>query len=158
MQKTRELRDAAPRGSRGAASEAVHRIERDSKAAQRALVKATKDRQRLEATPREIYLRDATRDGIATCLKLTVLMLLEFVLKEYFGGARMEVRTFIEAFGHLPVTVRTTRTQVHYQFDHNPRDPAQSERLRGACAEVTRRQIQVGPRRLRFEIGPPETG
>ena len=74
------------------------------------------------------------------------------------GAARMEVRTFIEAFGHLPVTVRTTRTQVHYQFDHNPRDPAQSERLRGACAEVTRRQIQVGPRRLRFEIGPPETG
>ncbi|MFH0903257.1 MAG: hypothetical protein V2A73_21720, partial [Pseudomonadota bacterium] len=50
-------------------------------------LQAAKDEaQRLATTPREVYVRDTTRDAIVTCLKMTVLMLIEYVLKEYFGG------------------------------------------------------------------------
>ena len=46
--------------------------------------------------PRQIYTRDTGRDTVMTCLKLNALLLLEFVLKEYFGDLRMEWRTFID--------------------------------------------------------------
>jgi hypothetical protein len=103
---------------------------------------------------REIYVRDTTRDGIVTCAKLTVLMLLEFVLKEYFGGLRLEARTFIESFLNLPVTIRESKTEVIYEISDNPRSPESCARLRAACVEASRRTLRANGRRLRFEVVP----
>lgn len=147
-----DLKLATERQLQGAASCAVRRAERDLAAARRSLAKAERELRRLQTTPREIYMRDTTRDGIMTCLKLTVLMLLEFVLKEYFGGLRMEARTFIERYVNLPVTVRKTPTQLVYQLQDNPRSPSQAERLQTACDEVNRRRLQLGRRRIRLEV------
>ena len=60
----------------------------------------------LKTVPEQFYARDTGRDSIMTCLKLTVMALLEFVLKEYLGGAAMEWRTYIEQLVPMPVTVR----------------------------------------------------
>ncbi len=90
---------------------------------------------------------------------MTVLMLLEFVLKEYFGGLRMEPRTFIEAFVHVPVTVRESQREIVYELHENMRSPQQSELLRQACAEITRRELRRGKKRLRFvAVGKVENG
>lgn len=151
-QKIRELWEATERGNRTAANKALQRATRDRKRAERALTSAKKAHQKLQTLPREIYVRDMTRDSIVTCLKLTVLMLIEYVLKEYFGGLRMEARSFIEAFVHLPVTVWETRTSITYQLHDNPRSPELSARLREACAEVNRREIRRGKKGLRFEV------
>jgi hypothetical protein len=151
-QQARRMHETVGKEHRAAAKAAVVRAERDERAAARALEDANVEQQRLATTPREIYVRDTNRDGIVTCAKLTVFMLIEFVLKEYFGDLKMEARTFIENFLNLPVTLRRSKTEVVYQIEDNPRSPANMARLRAACAEVSRRRVRVGGRRLRFEV------
>lgn len=148
------LLEAVEKGQRSAARAGVSRAQRERRAADRTLEAAKKDQQRLATTPREIYVRDTTRDSIATCSKLTVLMLLEYALKEYFDDLHLEARTFIERFVHLPVTIRESKTEVIYEINDNPRSPDDTARLRAACAEVRRRKLRVDGRRLWFEITP----
>jgi hypothetical protein len=152
------LLGAVEKEQRSAARAGVSRAKRERRAADRKLDSAQKEQQRLSTTPREIYVRDTTRDSIATCSKLTVLMLLEYALKEYFGNLHLEARTFIERFVHLPVTIRESKTEVIYEIGDNPRSPDDTARLRAACAEVRRRKIQVDGRYLRFEVAPAGPG
>jgi hypothetical protein len=149
-QGARELLDATGRGGRTAAQNALRAAGSAVRQARKSLAETEVDHRKLESTPREIYVRDTTRDSIATVAKMTVLMLLEFVLKEYLGGQRMEVRTFIEAFVHAPVTVRESQREIVYELHENVRSPQQSELLRQACAEITRRELRRGKKRLRF--------
>jgi hypothetical protein len=111
--------------------------------------------ERLQLMPREIYVRDTGRDSAMTCLKVTALMLLEFVLKEYFGGHTMEWRTFIEQFVMLPVTVRSSRSRVVYQIHANPRQPDRMQQLAAALDEINRRRLRRDERRLVFELLVP---
>ena len=118
----------------------------------RRLHDAEAEQQRQSTKPKEIYVRDTTRDGIVTAAKLTTHMLIEYVLREYFGNLRMEARTFIESIVNLPVTIRTTETETIYEVQDNPRNPKLTSRLRVACAVVTRRKITVDGRTLRFRL------
>ena len=113
---------------------------------------------KLRTTPEQIHERDTGRDSIMTCLKLTVMALLEFVLKQYFGGVAMEWRTFIEQLVPLPVTVRSTKTQCTYQFHANPRNPELMAALDEAVAELSQRALRRGKQRLVFEILPDAGG
>jgi len=157
-QRARLLLEGAGKEQQSAAKENLRHAERDGREAHQRLEEVKKDKERLATMPREIYARDPTRDNIMTCLKMTMLMLLEFVLKEYFGGLRMEIRTFIEELLALPVTVCRSKQQVIYRIQGNPRSPELTERLRVACQEVTRRRIQAGGRRLRLEVAGPAPG
>jgi hypothetical protein len=151
----RALLEAAPKEHRTAARDNLARADADARRAGRKLQAAQDEAKRLATTPREIYVRDTTRDGIVTCLKMTALMLIEYVLKEYFASLRMEVRLFIEDYVCLPVTVRQTARTVVYQIESSPRSPKEkTERLRAACEEATRRGIVADGRRLRFEVTP----
>ncbi|MCP4661407.1 MAG: hypothetical protein GY856_38885 [bacterium] len=109
-------------------------------------------RARLDTLPRTIYERDTGRDSIMTCLKLTLSMLIEFVLREYFGGYGLEWRTFIEQFVALPVTVRTTNNRRLYQIEPNPRQPENMIYLAKALREVNARRIHRDDRLLVFEL------
>jgi hypothetical protein len=140
-------------------SEAVKLAEREHRRTEKTLESARVEQNKLLSTPRTIYVRDTNRDNIMTCLKLTALLLVEFVLKEYFGDVRMEWRTFIEEFNLLPVTVRTSADRVLYQIHPNPRNPRQMGFLQGACEEINRRDIRRGKRLLHYEVlAPPERG
>ena len=81
-----------------------------------------------------------------------MLLLLEYVLKEYFGGLAAEWRTYIEELVALPVTVRTTKTTRLIQIHANPRQPERMKQLHAAMAEVNRRALQSGKHKLRFEL------
>ncbi|MCP4654602.1 MAG: hypothetical protein GY856_04180 [bacterium] len=146
-----ERKDPVARAARELAAKEARRREKG-------LERAEGQLQQLRSMPREIYARDTGRDSIMTCLKMSVLMLIEYVLKEYFGGLRMEWRTFIDQLVALPVTVRTTRHIRRYQIHANPRQPTRMDELRAACAEVTRRRIPVDDRRLVFEVVDPPAG
>ena len=106
----------------------------------------------LETMPDQIYVRDTGRDSVMTCLKLGVLALAEFVLQEYFGGAQMQWRTFIEQFVALPVTVRTRGHCRIFQIHANRRQPEQMARLAAALAEMNRRKISRHHQLLVFEL------
>ena len=78
----------------------------------------------LRTMPEQISQRDTGRDSIMTCLKMTVMALLEFVLKEYFNGTSMEWRTFIEQLVPLPGHGALDRRALHLP------DSPQSEKSR----------------------------
>jgi hypothetical protein len=135
------------------------KVNRQVKTAQRVVKKAEKDFERSHnklvdqcTMPREIYARDPSRDNIMSCLKLNALMLLEFVLKEYFGDLRIQWRTYIEELMALAVTVRTSRSRILYEIHENRRNPAFMEHLRTACAEINRRRLHRDKRLLVFRV------
>jgi hypothetical protein len=144
--------DESSRGQRTEAKALLATTARARRLAERRMETVEREHAALASQPREIYVRDTTRDGIVTCAKLTVLMLIEYVLKEYFGGLRMEPRTFIELFVAVPVTIRETRREVMYEFRANPRSPINTQRLRDACAEVDGRKIRADGKRMRFVV------
>jgi hypothetical protein len=109
-------------------------------------------KERLETMPEQIYARDTRRDSVMTSLKLTVLSLIEFAMQEYFGGLKMQWRTFIEQFVTLPVTVRTTKHRCLYEIHGNPRQPQRMAQLRAALDEMNRRHIKRGKQRLVFDL------
>ena len=125
------------------------------KRTERALAQRQAKAAKLKTLPVMIQQRDTGRDSIMTCLKVTILALTEFVLKEYCGGLRAEWRTFIEALVALPVTVRTTKTRRLFQIHANPRQPALMAQLAEALVEVNGRKIRQGKRLLVFELVEP---
>jgi len=139
---------ASPRELVSAAKNRVRALERSH-------TQANAQLHRLQTMPRQIFARDTGRDNIMTCLKLNVLMLASFVLREYFGGLKMELRTFIEALVTLPVTVRTSSTRVRYQLHANPRKPQLTARLRDACDTINHRRLKTGKQRIFYEVIPP---
>lgn len=138
----------------------VKAAQREKTAAKRTSEKADEYLQKLLSTSRVIYSRDTTRENIATAATLTVLLLIEYVLREYFGGLRISLRTFIEQFLLVPVTVRSTAQQVTYQFHANLRNPKRTEQLRQACEVITAKCLRRSGKLLVFEIIglPQESG
>ncbi len=142
---TRDI-EPAPR------KEANRLAHKESRLTERELKARRDELAKLEARPREIYARDTGRDSTMTCLKLNALMLLEFVLREYFGGLAIEWRTYIEQFVMLPVTVRVTSTRCLYELHANPRQPKRMEKLAAALQEINKRKIRRDDRLLVFKL------
>ena len=82
---------------------------------------AAQEVQRLKTMPQEIYSRDTNRENIVTALTATMMVLIEYVLRNYFGDSKMEYRTFIEHFIHTPTTVRTTRFRTLLPIGRKPK-------------------------------------
>lgn len=140
---------------RATVKQAMKAAEKEKRAAEKVLERATEDRQEKLTIPRVIFKRDTTREDIATVATMTVMMLIEHVLKEYFGSLKMEFRTFIEHFVNMPVTTITTRSRITYRIEGNPRNPERTEQARVACAEATRRKLRCDGRLLLFEVVDP---
>ena len=137
---------AAPR------RQALALADADIRSKTRKLEQRGQARKRLESQPDEIFVRDTRRDSVMTCLKLTVLSLIEFTLQEYFGGAKMQWRTFIEQFVALPVTVRTSKHRCVYEILANPRQPTRMAQLSAALDEMNGRGLRRGERLLVFKL------
>lgn len=130
-------------------------VKAELRAANKSLETAEQELVDLQSTPREIFQRDTTRENIVTAATMNALLLIEYVLREYFGSVRMELRTFIEHFVHTPVTIVTTATEIRYRIQLSPRNPQRAEQMRKACEEATRRAIKRDGRLMVFEAIPP---
>lgn len=126
---------------------------RATKAAQRT---AKKDLEAIRTTPREIYTRDTARENVVTALMVTAFTLIEFVLREYCVNLGMELRTFIEHFVYLPVTMVTSDTEIRYRIHLSARNSIRADQLSKACAKVTSRGIRRNGKTLVFEAVEPE--
>lgn len=141
---------------RAVLNRAVSTATREAKAAQKAYESAAREHRKNESMPRTIYKRDTTRDNIATVSVMSVIMLIEFVLREYFQGLKIEFRTFVEHLMNAPTTMISTRSKIHYRIEISRRHPEMASRLRHACAEVTHRKLRRDGRLLVFEaVDPP---
>ncbi len=106
--------------------------------------KALKELNALQSKPEDIYVRDTELDSIATCLKMTLPALPEFICQEYLGQRRIMPRTYIESWIALPVTVRQNQHQIIYSVAPNPRSPEMTELLGKALDQITRRKLRSG--------------
>jgi hypothetical protein len=138
-----------------AARQAVKQADKESRTAEKNLKAASKEYEELKTVPRLIYTRDTTRENIVTVFSLSVMLLIEFVLREYFGKIKMELRTFIEYFLYAPTKVRTSAHRIVYQLEANPRNLKRTEQLRRACQEVTRRELRKDGKLVVFEVVDP---
>lgn len=134
------------------AAEAARLAAKQAKEADRRYQSAVQVQKREQTMPREIFERDTTRENVATALTLSVMMLVEWVLREYMGGARMELETFLSYFLYLPVEVRTSWHKVRYRMAVDDLAPDKLELLIKACEEINRRRIKRAGRRLVFEV------
>jgi len=123
---------------------------------ERERAKAIKEQRRQETMPDEVYVRDTALDSITTCLKMTLLSLLEFVCQEYLGGRRITPRIFADALVGLPVRIIERQHEVVYEVHPNERDPAMMDLLAGAFERINQRELRDGKRRVvvRMRDGP----
>lgn len=128
---------------------------KEEKAAKAAHGDATKEMNKLKTMPKEIYSRDATRENLVTALTVTVMVLIDYVLRNFFGGLKMEYRTFIEHFMHTPTIVRTSHCRVLYQFEANARNCRMTDELKAACLVITQLRLRSEGRLLVFEVLEP---
>jgi hypothetical protein len=106
--------------------------------------------------PAMIYKRDTTRESIMTALKTTAALLAEHVLRSYFDGRRMTLRTFIETLVPLPVATIKTKTSIQHVFRENKRQPKEMQLLRQACERMNAREISNGKQTLTFSVASPD--
>lgn len=124
-----------------AAREALKQAEAKLRETKNALVQAEKDHTRQQTMPKEIFQRDTTRENIATSLTMMVMLLLEWVLRNYFGNAKMELRTFLEFFLYCPTEVRTDHRRALYRIESGGLKPDKVDLLVSACKEISARKI-----------------
>jgi hypothetical protein len=141
--------------SRPLAAEMVKQAARSVREAEKRHTAAVQEAAHQSSMPREIFERDTTRENVATVMTMGVLLLVEWVLREYLGGARMELRAFLNYFLYLPVEVRTTWHRVLYRIDARTLSADRVALLRKACEEITRRRIRRSGRWLKFEVAGP---
>ena len=72
---------------------------------------------------RQIFRHDVELDALFSVLKVGLVLLVTYVLKEYLGNARMEPATFLERLATLPGRMRMTPDLEIVTFDYNTRDP-----------------------------------
>jgi len=111
-------------------------------------------RQTLEGR-REIFAHDVELDSLFSVLKVGLLLLVTFVLKEYLGNARMDVATFLERVATLPALLHLTPQLEVVTFEYNRRDPEVMGLLQSFCDEINARGLRLrSGRRLRLKIAP----
>ena len=64
----------------------------------------------------------------------------------------MQWQSFVEAYAALPVTMRDEPAKRTYTIAANPRDPARTQALRNAAAEINRRRIRAGKQLAVFQV------
>lgn len=135
------------------AAEAAHQASARRKKLEKQQQKALAQQRHQATMPREIFQRDTTRENIATACVMSVLMLVEWVLREYMGGGvRLELQSFINYFLYLPVEVRTSWHRRRYRIDITNLPATHAEMLSKACDEINRRKIRRDDRLLQFEL------
>jgi len=72
---------------------------------------------------RTIFKHDVELDSLFCLLKVGMVLLVTFVLKEYLGNARMSVGTFLDRVATLPARLRHKPELEILTFEYNHRDP-----------------------------------
>jgi hypothetical protein len=105
---------------------------------------------------REIFAHDVEPDSIFALLKVGLVMLVTYVLREYLGNARMEPTTFLERIATLPARVRQLPNLEIVTFEYNVRDPEVMALLAASLDGINARALKTRTGRvLRIAVDPP---
>jgi transposase len=140
-------------------------LARRSKSAARQSSRLDNTRERIDAgvtrqsaleSRKKIFRHDVELDSLFALLKVGLVLLVTFVLKEYLGDARMEPLTFLERLATLPGRLRSTSELDIVTFDYNQRDPDVMALLIAQCETINGRRLRTHSGRvLRIQVDPP---
>jgi hypothetical protein len=117
--------------------------------------KCYEKREELESR-RRIFKHDVELDSLFSVLKVGMVLLVTYVLKEYLGDARMEPVTFLERLATLPARLRMAPGLEIVTFEYNHRDPDVMAILAEHCETINARQLHTRSGRvLRIHVDPP---
>jgi hypothetical protein len=104
---------------------------------------------------RRIFRHDVELDSIFSLLKVGLVLLVTYVLKEHLGDARMEPVTFLERMATLPARLRKTPELEILTFYYNYRDPDVMAILAENCETINSRKVRMRSGRvLRIQVDP----
>jgi hypothetical protein len=133
------------------AQQKLERHEREMSEREAALAKLTARQAHLEPQ-RKIRQLDVAQDSILTAVKLTVLQLIAFVLREYLPSLPMTAQTFISRVFSTPGRRILYPDWEFIIFHENPRDPEITAALRDACRRLNLRKLERDGRRIRYVV------
>ena len=103
----------------------------------------------------EIIQQDVEMDSFFTLLKVGLVMIVTYVLREYLGNAPMEATTFLERVAKLHARVRLLPKLEIVTFDYNARDPEVMALLEASVERINARGLRTRSGRvLRIAVDP----
>ena len=113
-----------------------------------------KTKEKLEGR-KKILKHDVESDSLFSLLKVGLVLLITYVLREYLGNASMDALTFLERVATLPARLRVTPTLEIVTFEYNRRDPDVMTLLEKYCEAINSRGLLTrSNRKLRIQIDP----
>lgn len=105
---------------------------------------------------RKIFAHDVELDSLFSLLKVGLVLLVTYVLKEYLGNARMDVITFLERVATLPAKFRKTPHLEIVTFEYNRRDSEVMGLLQAQCEAINAQGLRMrSGRKLRVVVEEP---
>jgi len=144
-------REEATRRDFEKAQQKLERHERKMSEREAELAKLTARQAHLEPQ-RKIRQLDTAQDSILTAVKLTVLQLIAFVLREYLPSLPMTAQTFISRVFSTPGRRLLYPGWEFIIFHENPRDPDITKALHAACRRLNLRKLERDGRRIRYVV------
>ncbi len=136
-------------------STAVEKSETKLASTHTRLLKAKQEEEVLHSR-RKIFQHDVELDSIFNLLKVGLVLIVSFVLKEYFGNARMDAVTFLERVATLPARLRVLPHHEILTFEYNRRDPEVMALLIAQCDAINARGLRTREgRTLKIAVDPP---
>ena len=113
-----------------------------------------KKQEKLEGR-RKIFAHDVELDSLFNLLKVVLVFLVSYVLREYLGNARMAALTFLDRMATLPARQRMTPNFEIITFSWNQRDPEMMALLKKFSSTINERDLRMhSGRKLRVEVDP----
>lgn len=115
-----------------------------------------RDREDLLHSRRTIFKHDVELDSLFSLLKVGMVLLVTYVLKEYFDDARMSVGTFLDRVATLPATLHQTPQLEIVTYEYNRRDPEVMGLLKSCAEAINAKGLRLrSGKKLYIKIEPP---
>jgi transposase len=133
------------------------RCEKANALVERTKAKLSKYREQEESLKdrTKIFAHDVELDSLFSVFKVGLVLLVTYVLREYFGNARMDAITFLERVATLPARLRMTPELEIVTFEYNARDPDVMFLLEKYSQSINNRGLLTrNNRKLRIQVEP----
>jgi len=113
-----------------------------------------KKEEKLESR-RKIFAHDVELDSLFNLLKVGLVFLISYVLREFLGNARMDASTFLDRLATLPARQRITPNFEIVTFAWNQRDPEIMALLEQFSQTINERGLRMrSGRKLKIQVDP----
>ena len=139
----------------GRTEDSVSNLETKQKRIQQLLHKHRQRRDILEPR-RNIWQHDVALDSLFAVFKCGLVLIVQYVLREYFQNTRMDVITFLERVATLHAWLRVLPDVEILTFEYNQRDPDVMRLLERHCDWINARRLRMRSGRiLQMRVDPP---